>query len=271
MNLTRYHLFLLGGLFLMMMGPLAFTQPGPSGPGGKGGIKGPISDIVFMMMSGGNDSFEVSKAQLRERPGSTVEQQREQLLTFLQKKGITNGVMTKAVFPEYWEERMTEMRAKFANKDKQGGPPAPPGLPPTAPGSAPAVPTEDVKVQAREYQKSRMAHRGNGGQNPPSILEPVKPIKEEKGATVYRTGKMPKELPAWFEEADKDKDGQVGLYEWKATGKPVREFMAMDQNGDGFLTAEEVLRYQRATSKVNETISVGSLNVTGSSTPWQRR
>ena len=73
---------------------------------------------------------------------------------------------------------------------------------------------------------------------------------------------MPKELPAWFEEADKDKDGQVGLYEWKASGKSVSEFMAMDLNGDGFITAEEVLRHQRVAAKVSDSPSVGS-----SSTP----
>ena len=40
----------------------------------------------------------------------------------------------------------------------------------------------------------------------------------------------------------------------------------MDQNGDGFLTAEEVLRYQRATTKATVTPSVGSPGTAGSST-----
>lgn len=67
---------------------------------------------------------------------------------------------------------------------------------------------------------------------------------------VYRFGKLPKELPGWFSENDKDKDGQLGLYEWKREGKDVKEFLAMDTNGDGFLTAEEMLRYQRIQEKL---------------------
>jgi len=54
---------------------------------------------------------------------------------------------------------------------------------------------------------------------------------------------MPKELPGWFADLDKDKDGQVGLYEWKKADKDMKEFTAMDLNGDGFITAEETLRY----------------------------
>jgi len=79
--------------------------------------------------------------------------------------------------------------------------------------------------------------------------DPVKPPEEEKRAVVYRVGKLPKGLPAWFAQLDGDKDGQVGLYEWKASGKSVAEFMALDHNGDGFLTVEEVLRDQRLVAR----------------------
>ena len=66
---------------------------------------------------------------------------------------------------------------------------------------------------------------------------------------VYRAGKLPKELPPWFAQMDEDKDGQVGLYEWKKAGRPVNEFLAMDLNGDGFVTVEEALRYTKIQSK----------------------
>jgi beta-glucosidase len=53
----------------------------------------------------------------------------------------------------------------------------------------------------------------------------------------------PGRLPEWFTELDADGDGQIALHEWQAAGRPVRQFMAMDRNGDGFLTPEEVLAY----------------------------
>src|SRR5205807_8961735 len=68
-------------------------------------------------------------------------------------------------------------------------------------------------------------------------------------ATVYRFGKLPKELPAWFAEIDTDKDGQIGLYEWVKAGRNVDEFRAMDRNDDGLLTVDEVLGYVRMTTK----------------------
>jgi EF hand len=315
-RLTRYHLFLLGGLFLMIMGPLAFTQPGPgggkSGKGGKGGGKGGFDPAnIFTVLSGGNDTFEVAKVQLQSwGQGPTPEQQKEAMLVFLQKKGVTNGVMTKTLYVEHFQERMTEMRAQRETKGKEEGkgPPSPGG--PGGRGGPPSSP-EDVEKFARDsfarmdtdkngslsldelkaagkmgqrlvdelakwdtnkngsieldeyiaYSKERAAQRaaGRGNPNTPTpVPEPVKPVEEDKRPIVYRTGKMPKDLPSWFEEADKDKDGQVGLYEWKASGKPVREFLAMDLNGDGFLTAEEVLRYQRATVKASTSPTLGA-------------
>jgi Ca2+-binding EF-hand superfamily protein len=70
------------------------------------------------------------------------------------------------------------------------------------------------------------------------------PVEEpRKPPVVYRAGKLPKELPSWFEQYDTDKDGQIGLYEWKASGKSIQEFEEMDRNKDGFLTVDEVLRF----------------------------
>ena len=71
---------------------------------------------------------------------------------------------------------------------------------------------------------------------------------KEARPLVYRHDTIPKEL-AWFKALDTDRDGQVGLYEWRAAGKPIEEFLAMDRNNDGFLTVDEVLRYQAEQNK----------------------
>jgi lysophospholipase L1-like esterase/Ca2+-binding EF-hand superfamily protein len=48
-------------------------------------------------------------------------------------------------------------------------------------------------------------------------------------------------LPVWFLEMDIDSDGQVGLDEWWVAGQSLEVFRRLDLNGDGFLTASEVL------------------------------
>ncbi|MDW8197850.1 MAG: EF-hand domain-containing protein, partial [Gemmataceae bacterium] len=70
------------------------------------------------------------------------------------------------------------------------------------------------------------------------------PTNEERPVAM-RYGKLPQGLPNWFNELDVDKDGQVGLYEWRKAGKDLKEFMEMDLNGDGLVTADEYLRFAR--------------------------
>ncbi len=71
---------------------------------------------------------------------------------------------------------------------------------------------------------------------------------EEEKPIAMRYGKLPKDLPSWFEQDDTDKDGQIGLYEWRKAGKDIQDFMNMDLNNDGFITADEYLRFTRQQS-----------------------
>jgi len=127
---------------------------------------------------------------------------------------------------------------------------------------------KDGKIDVNEYieyYKARMSQwgdkggkgkgKGDGGDkgDKGSRVNWTRDIEEDKPKgipdvkrIVYRFGHLPKDLPKWYEELDKDKDGQVGLYEWKAAGREVAEFLAMDANGDGFVTVEEIYRYQKA-------------------------
>ena len=64
----------------------------------------------------------------------------------------------------------------------------------------------------------------------------------EKRPTVYRANNLPTQgLPTWFAQLDTDKDGQVGLYEWKTAGRSLSDFQTWDLNGDGFITVEEAM------------------------------
>lgn len=49
-------------------------------------------------------------------------------------------------------------------------------------------------------------------------------------------------LPQWFHQVDADGDGQIGLYEWRTSGRPVEAFRRIDRNGDGIVTANELRR-----------------------------
>ena len=67
----------------------------------------------------------------------------------------------------------------------------------------------------------------------PSKIEEPRPVDG-------RTAKPLPGLPDWFTEFDLDADGQVGLHEWRKLGHPIKAFLDMDGNKDGFLEASEL-------------------------------
>ena len=70
-----------------------------------------------------------------------------------------------------------------------------------------------------------------------STSAPSRPRKVAQGA------RYPDGLPDWFAVADRNQDGQVGLYEWDRSR--FEEFAKWDLNGDGLLEPREVLRTAR--------------------------
>jgi hypothetical protein len=71
------------------------------------------------------------------------------------------------------------------------------------------------------------------------------PPRSDFRPRAFRSRQLPKGLPGWFRELDTDRDGQVSLYEWRMAKRSLDEFLRMDRNRDGYLSPEEVLRYQK--------------------------
>jgi hypothetical protein len=95
----------------------------------------------------------------------------------------------------------------------------------------------------REYFRARMS----GYRDNPTSLQagPPEPRSASKSdapkADVAPKPESPVPLPKWYHELDEDRDGQVGLYEWR-TQRPLGEFTVIDRDGDGLLTPFEIKR-----------------------------
>ncbi|MGL4424409.1 MAG: hypothetical protein ACRCZF_27395, partial [Gemmataceae bacterium] len=116
------------------------------------------------------------------------------------------------------------------------------------PGSSGGPPTMNPDPNASmAFSNMNNGQWGNGGGAPwnnPGSASGTPRVTEEERPVVYRFGKLPKDLPGWFTSLDEDQDGQVGLYEWRKGERKTTEFLPMDLNEDGLLTAEEYIRYR---------------------------
>jgi hypothetical protein len=309
-RLTRYHLYVLVGLVMVFVGPLAFTQPGGGGRGGRGGGgRGGFMDPnqFFNTLSGGKDVLVVEEAKFPEQMAAFAPRIKQAMQEYMQRKGITNGQLTREQYLDYAEEFRQRM---FRGGGRRGGG-ASGGSPPSSgsSGSGASSGGDDLEAKAREKFKEQdkngdgvltadevtsgrlrrefdrwdtnkdgklqfeeyKAYYSDRAQSGDKAGDKGGQPAEERRPVVYRVGKLPKELPAWFNQLDRDRDAQVGLYEWKQGGRDVEEFLKMDLNGDGLLTVEEVLLYQKAQAKLNNPAGEGGPGTGSPGSPGEGR
>jgi Ca2+-binding EF-hand superfamily protein len=85
--------------------------------------------------------------------------------------------------------------------------------------------------------------------------------EEEPKPVAVRYGHLPKGLPDWFDSYDADKDGQVALHEWRKAGREISEFQQYDLNGDGLVTADEILRGQFLKAEAEKIAAINEAGV----------
>jgi hypothetical protein len=103
----------------------------------------------------------------------------------------------------------------------------------------------DGFIDLNEYKSYATARMGGGGAMGPQGGRDREDPEEPRRPVVYRAGNLPRDFPYASLDENGDKDGQVGLYEWKNAGKRIAEFQDLDLNKDGFLTVDEYYRYRR--------------------------
>jgi len=154
--------------------------------------------------------------------------------------GTTNGQITLEQFLSYSQERKA-IESRGAVRYSGGKP------------IGPIIRTKD-----------RFSPSNQGQWTPPPAPTSAKVI-------IRGASDVPKDIPAWFRQLDTDRDGQVGLYEWKVSGRSIQEFKQYDRNNDGFITIEEVRYYmaqQAKNASANESESaMVKINKSGTSGP----
>ncbi len=265
-RMNQFACFAFVGVILLLGAASVRAQFGPpSGGNGRFGGGPPDPGRIFDFIARGKDHIEIS--QLRRG--------RDQVEAWAKQNGISNGKLTRDQFSKYFQSRMkekeqgslqTSSEKKEERKESDSGSDRIKRMADwyfrrrdrNRDGQLNRDEMSDtLRGRYRDFDKNRDGLisreaageyikawskgqiRRNTGSDRTNVTTIV--VDEDPRPIVFRVGKLPSNLPDWFEETDKDLDGQVGLYEWRKTEKPFDEFVGMDRNDDGFLTAEEVL------------------------------
>ena len=97
----------------------------------------------------------------------------------------------------------------------------------------------DLARSALQVERATGTNTATNGLKIPMKLPPTLTSTSTQG----RGPRYPDGLPSWFQLHDRNRDGQVGLYEWERDR--LGEFKTWDLNADGFIEPQEALRVLR--------------------------
>ena len=122
---------------------------------------------MWESLAPGKDSINVNEVQFPPQMQMFADRLRQRMAEYLQTKGVTNGVMTKAQYMEYSEE--SRQRFSKGGFNKKGGGPSP-----TTPGAAPGgtTPTPvDPKVEAAKIEDEARASFDKLDRNKDGVID----------------------------------------------------------------------------------------------------
>lgn len=137
-----------------------------------------------------------------------------------------------------------------------GGPPSFGGGPPSFGGGPPGSSDRRSDDSDRDSRRDR-DRRDDGDRDRRS--DSSSSSKSSK-KTVKPKVRITKDLPTDYRDKDKNGDGQIGLYEWDRGA--FAQFFNLDRNGDGLLTADELI----ASTKKSTTSSTSAATSSSSTT-----
>ena len=121
---------------------------------------------------------------------------------------------------------------------------------------------EDWAKRIEEWRKSRggdSSSRSGGREGGRSRGSSTKEIQRRKQIQVTV------DLPEDYMEGDRDRDGQIGLYEWKEwkSRAAISMFFRLDRNRDGFLTPRELVYAQAGDTDTGSSTEESSASASG--------
>ena len=149
--------------------------------------------------------------------------------------------------------------SQFRRPDSGGGPPAGSGGPPSFPSRS----ESDRGDGRRTEEPGREERRDDRDRGRDERRESSSSGKSSKKSAKPKE-RVTKDLPGDYREKDKNGDGQIGLYEWDR--KAFAQFYALDRNGDGLLTPDELIAATKKSSSSDKSSSM-SAATTSTTTP----
>lgn len=130
-----------------------------------------------------------------------------------------------------------------------GGPPSFGGGPPSFGGGPPG--SSDRRSEESGDRDSRRGDRDRRDDKDGDKRGDSSSSGKSSKKTAKPKVRVTKDLPSDYRDKDKNGDGQIGLYEWDR--KAFAQFFDLDRNGDGLLTAEELIAAtKKSTSKTTK-------------------